>query len=669
MTIYRKDDEDPGRNDSFRMADSPTDPSSASLPSSEGSGETTQAMPPLTDPVLITPEEAEGHNHGRLEAKGQESAGQGAAGQEAVSQVPGHPFTPGLNPALNPEANQSPEKESPLESTQVFNPFQDDDFAPLPSSGQAAQPEQTGQTGQPSQQSQAAASGAGTETGAATVEDPSLKPSVLPDPDFETATLLFPTLTMPTGETGTPKAAADSEPTMVNPGPAAATAAAAAKATTAATTATTPVAAADPSLSEETTNLAPVGQSAGTGTASDATETATWSEDALSPQGEATANTPDDQLDPTLEQLVTDFGEDTTDGYSSFGTAGTRGTTGAAELGDGGASAVERRDADNQRKLIIATLATLVAVVVILALTYGGLAIRRAMRQTELSNALSTCQATTASLNTASGKLKSQLTNAESLNSSVSASDVDDPGTVNALSDTLTSAQTLTSEIEKVESCDTSMAEERLSDITKTSQSLADRANKTATTLKSNAAAVQKSQAAKAKSDARISLQTKVDDANLLYTSSKDRVQDDQTRVNLKAAIDKASALLKRPKKSLETSDYTDEQKNLEQAMTAVNNSVSAKEQADKAERERQEQLRRQEEEDARKKAQDGDSDQGDSPGDDSSDDQNGDIPNGDSGSSSSPSPDNSSSSNGNGYGNSSNSRNSNNSHSPASTR
>lgn len=189
--------------------------------------------------------------------------------------------------------------------------------------------------------------------------------------------------------------------------------------------------------------------------------------------------------------------------------------------------------------------------------------------------------------------------------------------------------------------------------------------------MKSNAAAVQKSQAAKAKSDAKTSLQTKVDDANLLYTSSKDRVQDDQTRVNLKAAIDKASTLLKRPKKSLETSDYTDEQKNLEQAMTAVNNSVSAKEQADKAERERQEQLRRQQEdqarrkqaeEDARKKAQDDDGDQGESPGDDSSDDQSGDTSNGNSGNSSSPSPNNSSNSNGNGSGNSSNS------HSPAST-
>lgn len=634
MTIYRKDDENLGRDDSFRMADSPADPSSASLTPSEGVGETTQAMAPLTDPVLITPEEAEEHNHGGLEAKG-------------------------LNPAPTPEANQSPEKESPLESTQAFNPFQDDDFAPLPSPGQP------GQVGQSSQESQAAVSGAGTETGAATVEDPSLKPSVLPDPDFETATLLFPTLTMPTGEAGAPKTAADSEPTMVNPGPAAATTAAAATATTAATTAaTTPVAAANPSLSEETTNLAPVEQNDEAGAATDSAETATLGEDALSPQGEATANTPNDQLDPTLEQLVTDFGEDTTDGYNSFGTAGIRGTTGAAELGDGGVSAVERRDADNQRKLIIATLITLVAVVVILALTYGGLAIRRAMRQTELSNALSTCQATTANLNTASGKLKSQLTNAESLNSSVSASDVDDPGTVNALSDTLTSAQTLTSEIEKVESCDPSMAEERLSGITKTSQSLADRANKTATTLKSNAAAVQKSQAAKAKSDAKISLQTKVYDANLLYTSSKDRVQDDQTRANLKVAIDKASTLLKRPKKSLETSDYTDEQKNLEQAMTAVNNSVSAKEQADKAERERQEQLRRQQEEQARRKQKDEDdnSDQGDSSGDDSSDDQSGDTSNGNSGNSSSPSPNNSSSPNGNSSGSS------NNSHSPAST-
>lgn len=627
MTIYRKDDENLGRDDSFRMADSPADPSSASLTPSEGVGETTQAMAPLTDPVLITPEEAEEHNHGGLEAKG-------------------------LNPAPNPEANQSPEKESPLESTQTFNPFQDDDFAPLPSPGQP------GQVGQSSQESQAAVSGAGTETGAATVEDPSLKPSVLPDPDFETATLLFPTLTMPTGETGAPKAAADSEPTMVNPSPAAATTAATA------TAATTQVAAANPSPSEETTNLAPVEQGDEAGTATDSAETAIWGEDALSPQEEATANTPDDQLDPTLERLVTDFGEDATDGYNSFGTAGTRGTTGAAELGDGGVSAVERRDADNQRKLIIATLITLVAVVVILALTYGGLAIRRAMRQTELSNALSTCQATTANLNTASGKLKSQLTNAESLNSSVSASDVDDPGTVNALSDTLTSAQTLTSEIEKVESCDPSMAEERLSDITKTSQSLADRANKTATTLKFNAAAVQKSQAAKAKSDAKISLQTKVYDANLLYTSSKDRVQDDQTRANLKAAIDKASTLLKRPKKSLETSDYTDEQKNLEQAMTAVNNSVSAKEQADKAERERQEQLRRQQEEQARRKQKDEDdnSDQGDSSGDDSSDDQSGDTSNGNSGNSSSPSPNNSSSPNGNSSGSS------NNSHSPAST-
>ncbi len=295
-----------------------------------------------------------------------------------------------------------------------------------------------------------------------------------------------------------------------------------------------------------------------------------------------------DQLDPDLDQLVSNFGEDTASSGTPFAGIGTRGTEASEELGAGGVSAAARKEDENQRKLIRVTVITLIAIVAVIALVYGGLAIRRAMRTSEYNTALSSCQAATAKMQTASGELSEQLSKAESVTSSVSGSDVEDSATITQLRTTVSNARDTSNSINAVEACSPSLVRGKLEEIVQKSTTLTANANKLAQSLKNDVSAVQKSQAAKAKSNARESLESAVSQAQALYTSSNGRVMDDQVRSDLESAIDSARTLLNKSGSSVTADEYSDEQKTLESAMANVTSSVNAKAQADREQAEQQ---------------------------------------------------------------------------------
>lgn len=566
--------------------------------------QSTQSIPPIEDPVLITDEDARSHSshpespeasHSYTMPDTLEDPVLHMQGQQAGSPAGDAAGTTGIIPGAGGAAGA---EDRPLEETQTFNPLLDDDSGPdgwqgvgfhtlraedMPAGGgtgtmaDAGTPagitETAGGTGA------GAASTGDAETAIVTAPvapatssagDPANRPNVLPAPDFDTSTLIFPPAGTPatagTAQNGPADTAVLGSAASPTAEPPASSAAATVPAIPPAAAAAVPV----PSSSAARREADPSAQ----GIFSSATQVFAESEP--------------DQLDPDLDQLVSNFGEDTASSGTPFAGVGTRGTEASEELGAGGVSAAARKEDENQRKLIRVTVITLIAIVAVIALVYGGLAIRRAMRTSEYNTALSSCQAATAKMQTASGELSEQLSKAESVTSSVSGSDVEDSATITQLRTTVSNARDTSNSINAVESCSPSLARGKLEEIVQKSTTLTANANKLVQSLKNEVSAVQKSQAAKAKSNARESLESAVSRAQALYTSSNGRVMDDQVRSDLESAIDSARTLLNKSSSSVTADEYSDEQKTLESAMANVTSSVNAKAQADREQVEQQ---------------------------------------------------------------------------------
>lgn len=619
MTIYRKSDR-PDMDSDGNTADV-----AAEAGSTDGAADiqSTQSIPPIEDPVLITDEDARSHSSHPEGPEASHSYTMPDTLEDPVlhmqGQQAGRPAgdATGSTTGIIPGAGATDSAEDrPLEETQTFNPLLDDDSGPdgwqgvgfhtlraedMPAGGSTGT---TADAGAPAGSTETAGStdaGAASTGDAATAivtapaapvaasaGDPANRPNVLPAPDFDTSTLIFPPAGTPaaagTAQTGPADTAVLGSAASPAAEPPASSAAAAAPAIPPAPTAAVPV----PSSSAARREADPSAQ----GIFSSATQVFAESEP--------------DQLDPNLDQLVSNFGEDTASSGMPFAGVGTRGTEASEELGAGGVSAAARREDENQRKLIRVTVITLIAIVAVIALVYGGLAIRRAMRTSEYNTALSSCQAATAKMQTASGELSEQLSKAESVTSSVSGSDVEDSATITQLRTTVSNARDTSNSINAVEACSPSLVRGKLEEIVQKSTTLTANANKLAQSLKNDVSAVQKSQAAKAKSNARESLESAVSRAQALYTSSNGRVMDDQVRSDLESAIDSARTLLNKSGSSVTADEYSDEQKTLESAMANVTSSVNAKAQAD---REQAEQQRR--EQDGNQGGNDNDSDTG----------------------------------------------------------
>lgn len=631
MTIYRKSDR-PDMDSDGNTADA-----AAEAGSTDGAADiqSTQSIPPIEDPVLITDEDARSHSSHPEGPEASHSYTMPDTLEDPVLHTPeqqaGRPAgdATGSTTGIIPGAGAADSAEDrPLEETQTFNPLLDDDSGPdgwqgvgfhtlraedMPAGDSTGTMADTGapagiaETARGTGAGAASTGDAGTAIvtapvtpvapAASSAGDPANRPNVLPAPDFDTSTLIFPPAGTPAATGTAQNGPADTAVLGSAASPAAEPPASSATATVPAIPPAAAAAVPVPSSSAARREADPSAQ----GIFSSATQVFAESEP--------------DQLDPNLDQLVSNFGEDTASSGMPFAGVGTRGTEASEELGAGGVSAAARREDENQRKLIRVTVITLIAIVAVIALVYGGLAIRRAMRTSEYNTALSSCQAATAKMQTASSELSEQLSKAESVTSSVSGSDVEDSATITQLRTTVSNARDTSNSINAVESCSPSLVRGKLEEIVQKSTTLTANANKLVQSLKNEVSTVQKSQAAKAKSNARESLESAVSRAQALYTSSNGRVMDDQVRSDLESAIDSARTLLNKSGSSATADEYSDEQKALESAMANVTSSVNAKAQAD---REQAEQRRRE---------QNGSPGQDGNPGDNDDNGGNGDNP------------------------------------------
>ena len=593
MTIYRKSDR-PDMDSDGNTADA-----AAEAGSTDGAADiqSTQSIPPIEDPVLITDEDARSHSSHPEGPEASHSYTMPDTLEDPVLHTPeqqaGRPAgdATGSTTGIIPGAGAADSAEDrPLEETQTFNPLLDDDSGPdgwqgvgfhtlraedMPAGGSTGT---TADAGAPAGSTDAGAASTGdaataivTAPAASSAGDPANRPNVLPAPDFDTSTLIFP-------PAGTPAAAGTAQNGPADTAVLGSAASPAAEPPASSAAATVP--AIPPAAAAATQAIAP--------SPSARQEADPSAQGIFSSATQVFAESEPDQLDPDLDQLVSNFGEDTASSGTPFAGIGTRGTEASEELGAGGVSAAARKEDENQRKLIRVTVITLIAIVAVIALVYGGLAIRRAMRTSEYNTALSSCQAATAKMQTASGELSEQLSKAESVTSSVSGSDVEDSATITQLRTTVSNARDTSNSINAVEACSPSLVRGKLEEIVQKSTTLTANANKLAQSLKNDVSAVQKSQAAKAKSNARESLESAVSQAQALYTSSNGRVMDDQVRSDLESAIDSARTLLNKSGSSVTADEYSDEQKTLESAMANVTSSVNAKAQADREQAEQQ---------------------------------------------------------------------------------
>ena len=92
--------------------------------------------------------------------------------------------------------------------------------------------------------------------------------------------------------------------------------------------------------------------------------------------------------------------------------------------------------------------------------------------------------------------------------------------------------------------------------------------------------AVTGSMDAKTLADAKAALQSTVDNADKTYADSDGKVQDNATRDNLKTALDAAKKVLD-DDSVIDAKEYTDQKTAVDGAVKAVNDSITAKEQAD----------------------------------------------------------------------------------------
>ena len=599
MTIYRKSDR-PDMDSDGNTADAAAEAGSAD---SAADIQSTQSIPPIEDPVLITDEDARSHSSHPEGPEASHSYTMPDTLEDPVLHTPeqqaGRPAgdATGSTTGIIPGAGAADSSEDrPLEETQTFNPLLDDDSGPdgwqgvgfhtlraedMPAGGStgttadagapAGSTETAGSTDAGAASTGDAATAIVTAPAASSAGDPANRPNVLPAPDFDTSTLIFP-------PAGTPAAAGTAQNGPADTAVLGSAASPAAEPPASSAAATVP--AIPPAAAAATQAIAP--------SPSARQEADPSAQGIFSSATQVFAESEPDQLDPDLDQLVSNFGEDTASSGTPFAGIGTRGTEASEELGAGGVSAAARKEDENQRKLIRVTVITLIAIVAVIALVYGGLAIRRAMRTSEYNTALSSCQAATAKMQTASGELSEQLSKAESVTSSVSGSDVEDSATITQLRTTVSNARDTSNSINAVEACSPSLVRGKLEEIVQKSTTLTANANKLAQSLKNDVSAVQKSQAAKAKSNARESLESAVSQAQALYTSSNGRVMDDQVRSDLESAIDSARTLLNKSGSSVTADEYSDEQKTLESAMANVTSSVNAKAQADREQAEQQ---------------------------------------------------------------------------------
>lgn len=238
---------------------------------------------------------------------------------------------------------------------------------------------------------------------------------------------------------------------------------------------------------------------------------------------------------------------------------------------------------------------SVISVVVVAALAFGGW---KWWQSASYDRALQNCQSASAALTKAGKAAQQAMTDAKS-SANLTASEVVNGALITNLQQDLATA------IPPVVSCDASLSASELASRASTMNTQASAMNALAKRTKSDAAALQKSQGQKSLDSMRTQLTATIATANSTLTSSQGKVADSGTLTTLQTQIASAQQVSQNSAATLQ--QLTDANTALTQAITAVNDSVAAQQQAElearqKAYAEQQAKLRAQQE--AQQKAQ-----------------------------------------------------------------
>ncbi|NEG55158.1 FIVAR domain-containing protein [Bifidobacterium platyrrhinorum] len=241
---------------------------------------------------------------------------------------------------------------------------------------------------------------------------------------------------------------------------------------------------------------------------------------------------------------------------------------GAHGNGKGGEDAGSATKSRNRRPMVIAA----VAAVAVIAVVAGVFAFRHHQRQSAIDTALAACQQAADDESKADDALAAALKKATAAQK-ITADQVADATTLSKLKSAVADAQgTVTTH-----ACTATLTAAELNDHAKANSELAGTLSDRAKAVVSATDAVTASQEKKNTADiatAKQSLQTAVNDAQTLLTTSQGAVADDSTRQTLQAAVDAANTLLKdsKPKLAALKKALAD----IQSATTAVNESMSS---------------------------------------------------------------------------------------------
>lgn len=238
--------------------------------------------------------------------------------------------------------------------------------------------------------------------------------------------------------------------------------------------------------------------------------------------------------------------------------------------GEGTAEAAAEPPISPRKKLLIGVgaIAVIAAVAGVTAFGY----FQRTGRESQLNAAVAACKSAADDATKANDALAAELEKAKTAQK-IPADQLADSSLLAKLTNAVSSVESA----DATHACTATLPVAQLNANAKQNAQLASTIASDTKTLTSAVKAVTDSQAKKTKADtdaAKKTLEQAVADAKTLLANSEGAVADDATRQTLQAAVDKADALLKASDPKL--ADLTQAQTDLQNASTAVNDSMNA---------------------------------------------------------------------------------------------
>lgn len=246
------------------------------------------------------------------------------------------------------------------------------------------------------------------------------------------------------------------------------------------------------------------------------------------------------------------------------------------------AESSSHKDADrNTKRILIWGISGVLVLVLIVVLAVF---FRNSATAHTHEEVLSSCLASRKAAEDSSKKLQEVIQKNESV-ANTQSSDVDDTATLTRVKNAVSQAKASIDNFNELDKCEDSLPDAQLTKIGAQADDVVTKQNDYTNKITKAAAAVEKSKSTKSVSNAKNDLSTKRQEAQSLYDSSADKVTDENTRTNLKKAIEAADALISQNSKNVTKQQYSSAVETLNNTMTAVQNSMKAYEQAEEAKR------------------------------------------------------------------------------------